>query len=228
MSDRVIEPSEIIVEGGKNPKKENITHVNPWIRCIARFFDYSLFFLSLLLARKLFEGKLPFGDYERLIPFEYFVWIPIEAILLSTWGSTPGKFFLKTKLKAGKKEKLNFPLALRRSFAVWFRGLGMGVPVLNFFCPMIAYNKLKLLHITSWDRDDHIQVTHYPIGRWRVYLAVFVAVVGILYYYKEKNLEITNASRVVRSVDEYSPSEIFTDGSLLSAQNGCTYRCNGE
>ena len=80
--------------------------------------------------------------------------------------------------------------ALRRSFSVWFRGLGMGVIGLNFFCLMIAYHKLKLLHITSWDRDDRIQVTHYPIGRWRIYFAAFVAAAGILYYYREKGKEL--------------------------------------
>jgi len=59
----------------------------------------------------------------------------------------------------------------------------MGIPVLNFFCLVVAYNKLKLFQITSWDRDDHIAVTHYPIGRWRIYVAVFIAVAGIFYYY---------------------------------------------
>ncbi len=213
MKDRVIEPSEIIIEGS-NPPKENITHVNPWIRCIARFFDYSLFFLLLLSTRKLFHGQLPFVKYEHLIPFEFFVWIPIEAVFLSTWGTTPGKFFLRTKLKAGKSQKLDFMTAMRRSFSVWFRGLGMGIIGLNFFCLIIAYNKLKLLSITSWDRDDHIQVTHYPIGRWRIYLAVFVATVGILYYYKEKNLEINKSydSKIVRSFDEYSPPALFSAG----------------
>jgi hypothetical protein len=191
--DRVIEPSEIIIEQTQKPK-ENITHVNPWIRCLARFVDYSLFFLLLLLSRKLFHGQLPFGKYEHLIPFEFFVWIPIEALLLSSWGTTPGKFFLKTKLKAGKRGKLDYMNALRRSFSVWFRGLGMGIPVLNFFCMLIAFNKLKLLRITSWDRDDHIVVTHYPIGRWRIYVAVFVAAAGILYYYSEKEHELKNVA----------------------------------
>lgn len=212
MSERVIEPSEIILEDLHGPK-ENITHVNPWIRCLARFLDYSLFFLLLLFTRKLFHGQFPFGKYERLIPFEFFVWIPFEALLLSTWGSTPGKFFLRTKLKMGRKIKLDWMTALRRGFSVWFRGLGMGIVGLNLFCMMIAYNKLKLFKITSWDRDDHIQVTHYPIGRWRIYVAVFLAASGILYYYKEKNLDldkVQNASRIVRSFDEYPSSSLIS------------------
>lgn len=175
---KVIDPSEIILEGGASFQKENVTRVNPWIRCIGRFFDYSLFCLFLLFFRKFFVVD----HAQYWIPFEYFIWIPIEAVLLSTWGTTPGKFFLKTQLKAGKRKKLDFVAALRRSFSVWFRGMGMGIPLFNFFCLLIAYNKLKVLQITSWDRDDHIQVTHYPIGRWRIYTATLIAVVGMLYY----------------------------------------------
>lgn len=196
MDERVIEPSEIIVEQPGKPK-ENITHVNPWIRFLARFFDYALFFLLLLSTRKLFHGQLPFGKYEHLIPFEYFVWIPIEALFLSTWGTTPGKFFLKTKLKQGKRTKFEYMTAMKRAFSVWLRGLGMGIPVLNFFCLLMAYNKLKVFHITSWDRDDHVAVTHYPIGRWRIYVAAFIAVAGILYYYSEKNLELKDLSKSI-------------------------------
>lgn len=184
---RVIEPSEIIVEQTNKPKG-NSTHANPWIRFLARFFDYSLFFLLLLSSRKLFHGHLPLGQYEHLVPFEFFVWIPIEALLLSAWGSTPGKFFLRTTLRRGKKKRLDYMSALRRAFSVWFRGLGMGILGLNFFCLLVAYNKLKVLQITSWDRDDHIEVTHHPIGQWRIYAAAFIAMAGILYYYSQKNL----------------------------------------
>lgn len=218
MKERVIEPSEIIIDGQSKPK-ENITHVNPWIRFLARFFDYSLFFLLLLSTRKLFHGQLPFGKYEHFIPFEFFVWIPIETILLATWGTTPGKFFLRTKIKAGKKGKLDFITALRRSFAVWVRGMGLGIVGLNFFCMLIAFNKLKVFQKTTWDRDDHIKVTHYPIGRWRIYVAVFVAVVGILYYYQEKERELKDVRKVVRSVDEYSPPSYQRAGFYFPAEN---------
>lgn len=219
MSDRVIEPSEIIIERA-GYVNEDTAHVNPWTRCLARFVDYSLFFLLLLASRKLFHGHLPFGKYEHLIPFEFFVWIPIEALLLSQVGTTPGKWFLKTELKQGKRKKLDFTTALRRSFSVWFRGLGMGIVGLNFFCMLIAYNKLKIIQITSWDRDDHIVVTHSPVARWRIYVAVFVAVTAILYYYQEKNREYKNASgQLVRSIDEYSLQPLIAAGPYFPAEN---------
>lgn len=210
MKERVIEPSEIVVELPNPPKgqpKERIDQVNPWIRCIARFFDYSLFFLALLLLRKLFHGRLPLGDYDHFIPFEFFVWIPIEASLLTFWGTTPGKALLGTRVRQGKRERFDFATAVKRSFAVWIRGLGMGIPVLNGICMLFAYKRLKLMQKTSWDRDDHLQVTHAPMAPWRLYLAVFVAVVGILFYYSEKNRELTHVARgAIRSVDESSLS----------------------
>jgi hypothetical protein len=219
---KAIDPSEIIVEEPNQPKKGPLL-INPWIRFIARFFDYSLFFLLLLVTRKLFLGHLPFGKYERLIPFEFFVWIPIEALLLSTWGTTPGKFLLKIKLKIGKKGKLDFTTALRRSFSVWFRGLGMGIVGLNFICLLIAYNKLKLLGITTWDRDEHIQVTQDLVGRWKIYIAVFVALAGTLYYYQEKRTEINHATRIIRSIDEHPSQKIYTARCDLLPKNNCCH-----
>ena len=195
MEDRVIAPSEIIVEQKSAPRQE-IARANPWIRFLARFFDYSLFFLLLWGLRNWLGGQFPFARYEHLIPYEFFVWIPFEALLLSTWGTTPGKFLLRTQLKA--KKKFDFTTALRRSFSVWFRGLGMGIPILNVFCLLIAYQKLKVFKITSWDRDDGIAVTHLPISRIRLVFAAVVAIFGLLFYYSDKN-EVLNKPTSTKS-----------------------------
>jgi hypothetical protein len=188
VSDHVIEPSEIIVEN--DYVKRRPTRVNPWVRFFARFVDYALFFLVLLGFRKLFQGHLPFGSFEKLIPFEFFVWIPIESLLLFTWGKTPGKWFLKTHLRFGRKDRPDLITALRRSVSVWFRGLGLGIPFVNAICLLVAYNRLKLTQTTSWDRDDHIHVYHDPLPRWRLNLAAVFAIGGMLFYFSMKNLEM--------------------------------------
>ena len=183
--ERVIEPSEIIVEGNRQPR-DNPSHVNPWMRFLARFFDYSLLLLILSVLRKFFHTQPPFGPFENFIPFEYFVWIPFEALLLATWGTTPGKYLLKTKLKhLGRKPKLSFTEALRRSVSVWFRGLGMGIPFLNVFCLFTAYQKLKIFKTTSWDRDARTTMTHYPIAKWRLIFTCAVIIGSMFYYYSE-------------------------------------------
>ncbi|MBS0626410.1 MAG: RDD family protein [Verrucomicrobia bacterium] len=181
MTDKAIEPSEIIVE--QDYVRTKPTRVNPWIRFFARYVDYALFFCVLLVFKSVYHAHLPHGPFGRFIPFEYFVWIPIEAILLFSWGTTPGKWFLKTYLRFGRKHKPDFKTALRRSFSVWFRGLGMGIPVVNAICLLVAYNRLKLLQTTSWDREDAIQVHHGQLPRWRLVVASIFIVGGFFLYF---------------------------------------------
>lgn len=186
MGDKIVEPSEIIVDGQGLPK-ERVSHVNPQIRFLARFFDYSLFLLVLWGLKMLLQGSFPFGLFEYMIPFEFFAWIPIEAFLLSTWGTTPGKFFLRTKLKQGRKEKLDFTTALKRSFAVWFRGLGMGIPVINVLCMLVASSRLRMLGQTSWDREENITVSHFASPQWRIVVSSILIVVSFFLYYGTKH-----------------------------------------
>jgi hypothetical protein len=172
MSDAV-DPSEIIIERGRGERVKEATLVpNPWFRFLARTFDYSLFLILLGSLRRWGYGQLPFGKFESFIPFEFFVWIPVEALLLSTWGSTPGKFFLGLKLRCSTKmPKLNFMSAFHRSLSVWFRGLGLGIPFFSFFCLLFAYNRFKMFQTTSWDRDAQTTVTQSEVGQWRVVVA---------------------------------------------------------
>jgi RDD family. len=185
MSDQVIEPSEILVE--QDYARSKPAEVNPWIRFLARFFDYSLFCLSLLLIKKIFHIDGFSDSWANLIPFEFFSWIPIEALLLFAWGKTPGKWFLKTHLRFRGKPRPDFLMALRRSVSVWWRGLGLGIPILNALCLLVAYQRLKLTHTTSWDRDDRIYVTHHFIPQWRIIAAALFASIGMLVYFSLKN-----------------------------------------
>ena len=183
---RVVDPSEILIDK-EGTIKEDLFHANPWIRFLARFFDYSMLLLLLWIGRILLKGHLPLGKYESFIPFEFFVWIPIEAFFLNRLGTTPAKWFLKIKLHQGRRIKLSFQTALTRSFNVWFRGLGMMIPIINCICLLFAYYRLHALRQTSWDREEKISVSHAPIGRWRIITASIATVVIFLLYFSSKN-----------------------------------------
>jgi hypothetical protein len=167
---RAIDPSEVFVEemGGI---REEVSCVNPWIRFLARFLDYAIF-LSLFRLR-----------FDSLVPLQFFIWIPLEALLLSTWGTTPGKWFFKIKLSQGRLVKLKFPVALRRSFNVWLRGLGLMIPLINGLCLLVAYYRLKTFRFTTWDRDEGITVFHKPVGQWRLVISVLITVLFFLRYF---------------------------------------------
>ncbi len=176
---KVVEPSEILVDRDGTIRDEPI-RANPWLRFLARMFDYSWFFCALWGARKAFG--LPVKT-DTFIPIEYFVWIPFETLFLCTFGKTPGKWLTGTDLRHGRKLRLDFSTALQRSFKVWIRGLGLGIVVINVLCMAAAYQRLKLFRVTSWDRDDHIGITHHPVSPLRLYFATAVALFGLSFYF---------------------------------------------
>ncbi|HSX14201.1 MAG TPA: RDD family protein [Chlamydiales bacterium] len=182
MSDKIVEPSEIIIDG-KGLPKEKVNRVNPPIRFLARFFDYALFLLVLLFIRTFVGARFPESLFEYMIPFEYFAWIPIETALLCTLGITPGKFLLHTKITHGRKARFDFVTAFRRSFNVWLRGLGMGIPVINILCMLVASSKLRMMGMTTWDREDNITIAHYPVSQIRVIVASIITFIGFVAYY---------------------------------------------
>ena len=173
----VIEPSEIIT-----PRDEEIHRQarkpNPWIRFIARYVDYSLFFFLLHIV----SAPISLPGIGRLIPLEFLAWLPVETLLMMTWGTTPGKWLLATEVKKGYSGRLPFRSAFLRSFFVYFRGIGMGIAIINILCMLNAFYRLRLFQPTSWDRDAGTVVIHHPLPKWRYYLASGIVVAGMISY----------------------------------------------
>jgi hypothetical protein len=182
---KVIEPSEILMSGEETIHESS--NPRPWLRFLARMVDYSLFFMALFTIS---WGKI---ESTSLVPFEYFLWIPVEAACLTWIKTTPGKWILGIDLQQGR-HSLTFMSALQRSFHVWFRGLGMGIPFINIICMLVAFQRLKMFKITTWDRDDHIRISMRPIGKWRIGFAILIAVMGLGYYFNAKH-EIVHSKK---------------------------------
>jgi uncharacterized RDD family membrane protein YckC len=54
-----------------------------------------------------------------------FIFVFVEPVMLSSWGTTPGKALLRIRLRRYDGEKLTFSEALNRAFQVWLKGLGL-------------------------------------------------------------------------------------------------------
>lgn len=178
---KIVEPSEILT--GDDYGRSKKAPADPWVRFLARVLDYAIFCLALLGLRILLERPAPIGLFESWIPFEFFAWIPIEMLFLLTCGKTLGKWFLKIDLRFPHRRHPDWSIALRRSLSVWFRGLGMGVPIISLLCLLAAYQRLKMMQITSWDREDHIQVIHSSLPRWRLIAASVFSLTAFFFYW---------------------------------------------
>jgi RDD family len=85
-------------------------------------------------------------------------------MMLSSWGTTPGKALSKIQLRCQNGSKLSYSQALNRSFLVAVKGLGLGLPLISLVTLVNSYNDLTKNGKTSWDRDGNFSVSHQIIG----------------------------------------------------------------
>lgn len=150
---------------------------HPWIRYWARTVDtiIAVFGLAIVLGI-LSPGAFAEDESGYALVFSaLFVWIFVEAMMLATWGTTPGKALLRVRVTQNGQPP-RFGNALSRSFRVWFFGLGIGFPLVTAITMLVAYNKLMKRGKTSWDRKLDLSVLHGEIGalRWAVLVVILI------------------------------------------------------
>jgi len=152
-------------------------NIRPWVRYWARSLDYFLFaFLTGIIIGLLYPPALEISHhiFSMIILCTY---IFVEAFMLASWGSTPGKALLRVHLKKTGGNKLSYSEAFKRALKVWIRGLGLGIPIVSI-CTLINANiKLNKEGITSWDQEGKFLVTHQDIGAWRIVVTVLIFIV---------------------------------------------------
>jgi hypothetical protein len=161
------------------PLPAPIAEARPWIRCWARTLDIVIggFVLGVILG--LFVPEALDMSNVLLGFLIVFVWIFIETVLLMSWGTTPGKWMLSTTLRTARGAKLDGWAALSRSFDVWLRGLGVGIPLISLFTRLKAYNRLKAAGETLWDANGGFVVSHEPLRTGRLALVVLVVLAWV-------------------------------------------------
>lgn len=178
----------------------------PLRRFAARMLDLALFWLVVSLPGNLilepdFPAALRVLNEAALNP----LWgpgafslamVPVEALLLATWGRTPGKWVSGLELApAGaapdhapgtgpdadrtRGRGLDGTAALGRSWEVLVRGLALNLPLANLAALFLARRDLLNTGSTAWDRRRGLAVVHRPArGRWPLFcglLAAFLA-----------------------------------------------------
>jgi hypothetical protein len=160
-------------------KSGRTSEPRPWQRLAARIFDYAIWglVLALLLSELRGLGIVPTDlafwlGHPLLAPILITAsFVPIEALLIASIGTTPGKWlfgvFLQFSISdayARRDTKAQLDRALRRSFRVWWEGIGCGFPLLAPVLIAVAYEKLAQNQETDWDFAQDVLVTHGPPG----------------------------------------------------------------
>ena len=226
---------------GRTDFQEQIEkEIHPWRRFFARWLDYGLwsaivsfFYMVILRVR-----PLP-GDFgSALIGIAGMaLFIPVEALLLHKFGTTPGKFALGIRLESIQGGNLSWEEALRRSCNVYVQGCGCCIPYVQFFTYLYRYFQLTgrafrgfiLEGPQEMAWDEETEVTYRDVGfkRGAVFalvlilslsINIFSALDGIRPKYRGNELTIQefsenyNAFLRVSAEDHQNYEELKEDG----------------
>lgn len=144
--------------------------VRPWVRYWARMVDICIFGFVAGIGLLLFFPEFMLDpDADAILGMLIlFLWVFVEPLVLLAFGTTPGKWLLKTKVLSTNGSSFDYGSLLSRSAKVWWRGLGVGFPIVSLVTLIVAYSRLSSKGITSWDREGHFFVMHEKIGAARV------------------------------------------------------------
>jgi hypothetical protein len=160
-------------------KSGRTSEPRPWHRLAARMFDYAIWglVLALLLSQLRALGVVRLDAAHWLMhPLVAPVvitlsWVPIEALLVTAVGTTPGKWLFGLYLQfsisnayARRNTAAQLTRGVRRALRVWIEGVGCGFPLLAPILVAIAQERLAENQETDWDFAEDCLVTHGPAG----------------------------------------------------------------
>ena len=157
---------------------------SPGVRLMARLVDMALY--TVLAYAVFYMRGVPFN--LNLLPGSPMFWLGmlvLEPLLLSTWGTTPGKalFRLRVRMMGAPGQggnvvvKLGYWRAFARTLLVFVLGLGMMLSILPVFTMLLSRWQLRRQGITVWDiRTGAVQDCKPPVpsAGMRTVMAVIV------------------------------------------------------
>lgn len=163
--------------------------VSPWLRFWARMLDYLWYVcvLAMILGTILPQSAVVWiwssSNLNVVINSLLFLtFVPVEAFLLSRFGTTPGKALLKISVRHLDGNLPSFSRALFRSFQVYIKGVALWLPMVNLFA--MTWSRIRLLQkgVTTWDESSETQVEHGKLETWRyvTLIVIFLIIAGVM------------------------------------------------
>lgn len=185
--DRAATTRQLVIERDDRPilVEQEPASLHPWRRYFARMFDLYFFYLFFFFFLGIVFPKL-FAHSDKSFDVLYAIlgtaaYAVFEGFCLNVFGSSLGKRLYGIKLTRSDEDGLTLAVSFKRSFAVWARGMGIGIPIVTLVTLIVAYQNLAKDKQTSWDRDCQCVTTHKPLSalRWIWILFVWLLVLGI-------------------------------------------------
>jgi len=108
------------------------SQVYPWRRYWARIFNITFIMPIYIFIIALFSPGLNYtitrmDNFIGGILLLLFYLIFFEPMMLSSFGTTPGKALLGIKIRALSGKKISYITGMKRGSLLWLNGIGMGI-----------------------------------------------------------------------------------------------------
>ncbi len=149
----------------------------PWVRYWAKMFDMNYFQVVWLAFLTFFapgQTTVSIMDFMWAALAGFFPFLVFEAMFLSMFGTTPGKWVLNVRVRTSAGTKLTFMDAFGRGLWLWLLGFGLGIPLFTLIGHLMSYSRLKQQGTTGWDERGGFQVLHRPVSTLRTFGFIFL------------------------------------------------------
>ena len=152
---------------------------HPFRRFAARAFDTTLVTIIIgavmRLAFRINIGK----DIKMMAYCEIIFWLfemMIEPLLLSTIGTTPGKYIMGVKVRDMKtKGKLDIKQAYVRTLKLAWQGFGFMIPIYTLFKRAMSFMRCKINDTMPWDTGIDVELSDEAPARLIICIIVIIA-----------------------------------------------------
>lgn len=158
---------------------------HPWRRLFARGLDLGLYnVLWLAVWMLVFRLSPPDSAVGRVVSsyVNYGFMLVLEPLLLSTWGTTPGKVIFGLEVRDENGVKLTYRRALDRTWTLFCKGEGYGIPGYSLYRNYKCYQACSDGEPLPWDFEERLSYTIRDTRPWRTaaYVAARGALVGVV------------------------------------------------
>ena len=107
----------------------------------------------------------------------HLLWIPVEAVLLHFFGTTPGKWLMGIRVESINGGNLTFSNALRRGWSVLWHGYGFRIRIYKYWRFYQSYKEYEEFGYTQWDYEygAEFRFTYYYDAKRKAAIAGFLA-----------------------------------------------------
>gem|GEM_PF-627915 len=214
-----VEPEDTTIEHEHDYSSQFV--VNPWTRFGARIIDWIIWGFALGFALAILEPKWIYWmtNKENMLIANWVgiaSWIPVEALFISRFGTTPGKWLLSISVHKLDNQPISFAEAWKRSVWAFANGFALGIPIIYFFALYSSYTYLKKSGKTSWDQTLGFWVKQKKPGALQSFVAIAIICSFFLLFLWQPNNQttaITTSNGQTTALTTFTPDDnAFTAG----------------